>query len=285
MSPAVLDTVHVYLDEQLAAHLETLPGEGTAHSRPITETHDRLRGHYSRIGRGIFIAPNIGVHYPDAPAFAPDLIAVLDVPLHDRTRWRVDVEGRGVDFVLEVLADGDRRKDLVDNVRFYASLGIPEYLVFDVRGQSLTGWRLSTPEAAVYTRVMPQLGRVPSRVLGLDFGIFDRQLRIWRDGAEVPSTADLAHLLGQLVEQKDAALARLSEEAERAQREAERAQREAEQARGALRQSILAVLRLRGVQLSPEERAVIEACEDTGRLSVWVARAPEVERVAEMLDA
>ena len=47
----------------------------------------------------------------------------------------------------------------------------------------------------------------------------------------------------------------------------------------------LAVLRLRGVEPSPEERAVIEACEDTGRLSVWVARAPEVERVAEMLDA
>ncbi|MSP74358.1 MAG: Uma2 family endonuclease, partial [Myxococcales bacterium] len=70
------------------------------------------------------MATNLGIHYPGAPAFAPDLMVVLDVALHDRSRFVVEAEGRGVDFVLEVLADGDRRKDLVDNVRLYAELRI-----------------------------------------------------------------------------------------------------------------------------------------------------------------
>ena len=49
---------------------------------------------------------------------------MLDVPLHDRTRWRVDFDGRGLDFVLEVILDRDLHKDLCDTARFFAFLGI-----------------------------------------------------------------------------------------------------------------------------------------------------------------
>ena len=270
LSAPQLDAVHVYLDEQLAAYLETQPGEGTAHSGPIIDTRDRLKGHFGRIGRGVFIAPNIGVHYEGVPPFAPDLIAVLDVPLHDRTRWRVDVEGRGLDFVLEVLADGDKRKDLVANVRVYAELGIPEYMVFNVREQSLTGWRLESPGATVYTRIVPQLGRLPSRVLGLDFAILDRQPRIWRDGAEVPSTSDLVDLLGHLVAEKDEEVSRI--------------RAEAEQTRAALlRRSILRILQLRGLPPTPDARAVLETCVDARRLAAWDECVLEVGTVAELL--
>src|SRR5262245_36984624 len=41
--------------------------------------------------------------------------------------WVVAEEGKGLDFVLEVLHKGDRNKDLVENVERYAQLGIPEY--------------------------------------------------------------------------------------------------------------------------------------------------------------
>jgi hypothetical protein len=269
LTPAQLDALHVYLDERLAAHLETLPGEGTAHSSPIIDTRDRLKGHFERIGRGVFIAPNIGVHYEGVPPFAPDLIAVLDVPLHDRTRWRVDVEGRGVDFLLEILVDGDRRKDLVENVRIYASLGIPEYLVYNVREQSLTGWRLETPEASTYIRIVPQLGRLPSRVLGLDFAIVEHQLRIWRDGAEVPSTSDLVKLLGSLVTTKEA--------------EVELARAEVEQSRARVRRGILRTLRLRGLEPTPDEATAIETCDDPDRLARWDDRVLDVATVAELL--
>ena len=283
LTPAQLDALHVYLDEQLAAHLETQPGEGTAHSGPIIDTRDRLKGHFERIGRGVFIAPNFAVHYEGVPPFAPDLIAVLDVPLHDRTRWRVDIEGRGVDFVLEILADGNRRKDMVENVRIYASLGIPEYMVFHVREQSLTGWRMETPESTTYVRIVPQLGRLPSRVLGLEFAILERQLRIWRDGAEVPSTTDLVKLLGSLVSTREAEAEQARAEAEQARADAEQARADADQARARVRRGILRTLRLRGLEPTPDEAARIEACDDPDRLALWDDRVLEVATVAELL--
>lgn len=48
-------------------------------------------------------------------------------------------EGKGLDWVLEVVCHGDRRKDLVENVKRYAALGIPEYFIYDVACLSATG--------------------------------------------------------------------------------------------------------------------------------------------------
>jgi Uma2 family endonuclease len=175
LPPATLDAIHAYLDERLAAHLEAQPPEGTEHSGAVSELQDRLRGHFERLGRGVFIAPNLGVHYPDAPPFAPDLLAVVDVALHHRSSWRVDVEHRGIDFALEVVVDGDAAKDLERNVTFYASLGIPEYMVYQVRDKALHGWRLESSSAERYTRIMPQFGRLPSRILGLEFGVAESE--------------------------------------------------------------------------------------------------------------
>lgn len=174
---ATLDAIHDYLEERLTIELGALPPEGTEHSGAVGEVQDRLRGHYQRVGRGVFIAPNLGVHYPGAPAFAPDLLAVVDVALHHRSTWRVDVEHRGLDFVLEVVVDGKVHKDLEHNVVFYAGLGIPEYMVYLVHEQSLQGWRLEPPSAERYTRIVPQYGRLPSRVLGLEFGVAGGSLR------------------------------------------------------------------------------------------------------------
>jgi Uma2 family endonuclease len=287
LPPATLEAIHAWLDEQLAAHLETQPPEGTAHSGTISELQDRLKGHFQRVGRGVFIASNLGVHYPESPVFAPDLLAVVDVPLHDRARWRVDVEGRGLDFVLEVVVDGDRHKDTERNVARYAGLGIPEYMVCLVREQTLLGWRLESPGTGRYTRIVPQYGRLPSRVLGLEFGVAGGRLRCWRDGAELPLTAEIVALLGRLVDEKEAAnaelRARAAEEAERAEAEAARAaaeaaraRAEAARARAALRRSILRTLRLRGVDVPDHARAAIEACENTETLEHWDERAATV---------
>ena len=61
--------------------------------------------------------------------FAPDLIAVLDVDPHERERWMVSHEKRGLDFAMEVTLHGDKKKDLETNVIWYAKLGIPEYSI------------------------------------------------------------------------------------------------------------------------------------------------------------
>lgn len=282
MPASTLEALHAWLDEQLAGHLEAQPPEGTAHSGAVSEIQDRLKGYYERMGRGVFIAPNLGVHYSGEPVFAPDLLAVVDVALHDRARWRVDVEGRGLDFVLEVLVDGDRQKDLEWNVTFYARLGIPEYLVYLVREQSLVGWRLEADGDTRYTRIVPQFGRLPSRVLGLEFGVVDARLRCWRGGAELPRTAEVVALLGRIVDEKEALNTALRE---RAAAEAERAAAEAAQRRAALRRSILRTLRLRGLEPSDTERAVIESCVDAERPEHWDACVLEVASVEALLDA
>jgi Uma2 family endonuclease len=281
LAPAALDAIHVWLDEQLAAHLETQPPEGTAHSGAISEIQDRLKGHFQRVGRGVFIAPNLGVHYPDAPPFAPDLLAVVDVALHDRASWRVDVEGRGLDFVLEVVVDGDRKKDTERNVVLYAALGIPEYMVYLAREQSLQGWRLEAAESGQYTRIMSQSGRLPSRVLGLEFGVAGGRLRCWRDGAELPLTTDLVALLGRLVDEKAALNAELQA---RAEAEAGRAAAEAEHRRTAMRRSILRTLQLRGIDVPDPARAAIEACEDAETLERWDERVSDVADVAALFE-
>jgi Uma2 family endonuclease len=269
LPPETLDAIHAYLDEQLGAHLEAQPPEGTEHSGAISEIQDRLRGHFQRLGRGVFIAPNLGVHYPDAPAFAPDLLAVVDVALHHRSCWRVDVEHRGIDFALEVVVDGDANKDLRRNVGFYASLGIPEYMVYQVRDKALHGWRLESSSAERYTRIMPQFGRLPSRILGLEFGVAEGRLRCWRDGAELPSTLETLELLGRMVDERTAVTdvlldriagtsERATAEADRATAESERATAEAERRRAALRRSILRTLHLRGLDVTDAQRALVE---------------------------
>ncbi len=44
----------------------------------------------------------------------------------------------------------------MDNVERYARLGIPEYFVYDRKRQDLRGYRLPSPEARRYQRIVPQ---------------------------------------------------------------------------------------------------------------------------------
>jgi len=294
MSAEELDALHAWLDAELVAEYEANPGQSMAHTGAIFETLDRLGGHFKRTGKGVFLAAELSVHYPDEPVFAPDVIAVRDVPLHQRASWRVDVEGKGPDLVLEVLVDGDRRKDLELNVARLARLGVPEYLVFDVRRARVVGWRLSSPEARTYMPIMPQFGRIPSETLQLEFGVVDGRIRCWRDGAELPLAEQVIALLGKVLDEKDVQLGELVEaqlqeaaraeaEAARAQAEAARAQAEAARAQAALRRGILRTLTLRGLVPDAAQRERIETCDDTETLERWDARVLEIAAIDALL--
>lgn len=273
MPAAELDAVHAWLDAELMAVYEASPGQSMAHSRAIQDALDRLGGHFKRAGMGVFLASELAVHYPDEAVFAPDILAVLNVPLHDRALWRVDVEGKGPDFVLEVLVDGDRRKDLEFNVARLARLGVPEYLVFDVRAARVVGWRQVRAGAQTYVPIVPQFGRIPSETLQLEFGVIDGRIHCWRDGAELPLAAQVIALLGKVVDEKDA---RLAEALEQRAAEATRAQ-------DGLRRSILRTLTLRGLAVDAAQRERIERCEDTERLERWDAQVLEITSVEALL--
>ncbi len=217
------------------AHL--LVPEGDDHVDGAVGTRDTLRMLYQRSGRQMYVGAGVSVFYPEEERFAPDVIAVTDVEPHNRSRWVVSAEGKGVDLALEVLVSGDRRKDLERNVVRYAALGITEYFVFDRRRRHLHGYRLAAPGLRTYAPVAAQVGRLSSQMLGLDLAIVGGRLRFYRDTAMVLFSDEIIHTLEESVEEMDHAReqeALLREDAERraegAERRAEGAERQREEA-------------------------------------------------------
>lgn len=187
--------------EERARVVESLPGEvtwdemampeGDRHFQAKVHTLDVLRGYFGRQRRKVYLGAELPVYYPAERRFAPDLVAVLDVETHERDKWVVSHEGKGLDWVMEVHVGGDRKKDAVHNVERYARLGIPEYFIYDRSRQKLEAYRLATPEARKYTRLAPRQGRYVSEMLGLEFEVLGDELRLWAGNALLLESAEL----------------------------------------------------------------------------------------------
>ena len=243
--------------------------EGRRHKKAKTRTIDALGLHFSSIGRAVYLAEEMAVHYPGEPVFSPDVLAVVGVaePEDDeRMAWVVADEGNGLDLVLEVLHRGDRKKDLVENVERYAKLGIPEYFVYDRLHQQIHGYRLTGERALRYQRIVPQFGRYSSSVLGLDLAIHGGKLRFFYGAAELPGTSDLIGRLNDMV-------ADLEARAGEAQAQLDEATEQAAQALGALREGIVALLGARGVVCSEEAAVRLSSCSDAAQLQRWLLRS------------
>jgi len=212
--------------------------EGRLHRTAKHLAHEVLERWFSRRGRKVYLGLEEAVFYPDADPFIPDLFAVMDVadpgPESDRCRWVVAEEKRGIDFVLEVLVHADRRKDLVDNVTFYAALGIPEYFVYDRKRQKLYGFRLTTVPTPRYVSLEVEDGEIFSEVLGLGLAIEGRHLRFRNAGCNIPDSRDLAERATQMlkghVERIGAMEGELESERQRADTERQRADTEQQRA-------------------------------------------------------
>ena len=216
-------------DEERARVVDALPSEIESAYPPEGDVHRKakdgplgaLDAYFRRIGRRVYLSSNLPVYYPGEPIFAPDLIAVLDVEPHERDRWVTSHESRGLDFALEVLYRGDDRKDLERNVDWFARLGIPEYFIYDRKRGRLQGYALEEGEA-VYTRIVPQQGRWPSRVLGLALCLEGDRLRLYAGTAAVPELEELAlrgeRLLADAVRRVEDAEQRAEQESMRAER-------------------------------------------------------------------
>jgi Uma2 family endonuclease len=219
-----------FLEEARAALLAEarLSPEGRPHQAAKARARDALLRWFSTQGRHIYLGSEEMVIHPLGEAFCPDLFAVLDVPDPgpdaDRTAWVVAEEKRGVDLVLEVLYRGDRRKDLVDNVTFYAALGIREYFVYDIPRQAVYGWRLPEGGPRRYQSIPREVDTLASAVLGLELTAAGGRLRFRAGSAELPEVQELLEranrLLDRQVSRAEAEGARV-EEAERRAAEAE----------------------------------------------------------------
>lgn len=220
--------------------LDTSPPEGDPHAKAAAIARFTLDSFFRRIGRRLYVSSNLAVYYPGEKSFAPDVLAVRDVETHDRDKWVVADEGKGLDLALEVHVSGNRAKDEVENVVKYAQLGIEEYFFFDRRRRILRGYRLPAEgerrgaQRRAYQPIVPQEGRLPSRVLGLDLMLEGDRLRFFYGVAAVLEADELIARLGsalnEAIASKEEAERRTQAEAERAQLEAARAQAEAERA-------------------------------------------------------
>jgi Uma2 family endonuclease len=238
LSPAERVAVAAALPAEVTYDEMAMP-EGDRHSKAKARVLDALRGYFTRQRRRIYLAQELPTYYPAVPRFAPDLLAVLDVEDVDRDKWVVSAEGKGLDWVLEVHVGGDRKKDAELNVARYARLGIPEYFFYDRARNRLTAYRLASPDAGVYTPIVPNHGLYESRVLGLEVQVEQDRLRFYAGTALLLESDELIVRLQAMADdaqRRAAEEAQLREEEKQLREEEKRLREEAEQRRDAAEQ-------------------------------------------------
>jgi len=230
MAPSVEEWERLSPEERSAV-VAALPGEvtdaeiampeGDRHFHAKRRVLDALRGYFAKQRRTVYLAAELPTYYPAESRFAPDLLAVFDVADHERDKYVVSAEGKGLDWVLEVHVGGDRKKDAELNVARYAHLGIPEYFLYDRGRNRLAAYRLPTPAARIYVPIVPQHGRYESTALGLEIEVAEDRLRFFAGTALLLESEELIARLEGMLER---VTLRAEEEALRA--EGERRRRE-----------------------------------------------------------
>ena len=226
----VVRELPVHLPEHLMP-----PPPGDDHYEATMEGREALRGYFARAETPLYVSGELAVYYPDETPFYPDLFAVRDVATHKRDTWVVSEEGRGLDWILEVLVAGNRRKDLEQNVLRYARLGVTEYFIFEPRARRLRGYRLTAPGVAMYESLVSYDGTFVSKVLGLDLlALPNGHLRFRRGDDDLLVPQEIIDRLEAFSEEATAAAEeaaiRIEEEQERTEAERQRAEAERQRA-------------------------------------------------------
>jgi hypothetical protein len=217
MSQAERERFLIQVNDALSDPYVTM-SEGRPHKKAKSRAVDMLGLHFKTMGRVVYLAEEMGVVYPGAEVFTPDVLAVVDVeqPEDDeRLAWVVADEGRGPIWCSKCSTGATARRDLVDNVERYASLGISEYFIYDRAKQQIHGYRLASPNAPRYQRIVPQSGRYHSSVLGLDLVLQGGSLRFYQGMAELIGSSDLIDRLAGMVESLEAKAESAEAKAER----------------------------------------------------------------------
>ena len=178
ISYAPTDTPDLYPDtdgEPMAAsdlHLEILIWLLQVLKAHYADTHDT------------YVSGDILTYYTEGnprDVVAPDVLVSFGIGQKNRHIYKVWEEGKTPDFVMEFSSKTTYQKDLTEKMDLYATLDIPNYLLYDAEAlylpSPLMGFQLVK---GVYVPIQPSDdGHIHSDVLGLDFVIHKRRLRVY----------------------------------------------------------------------------------------------------------
>jgi len=191
-------------------------GETDEHREAMIRHIQILQEYYQ--GQRVYVSGDLLVYYEEGNPkkyVVPDAFVVKGVSPRRRRIYKIWIERKAPDAVIETTSRKTRRKDTVDKPQLYASLGVKEYFLFDPDHEyldpPLQGHRLS---GGAYVQIeIDPAGFLESRELGLRLRVEGENLCFYRvDTGE------------QLLPPAERAAA----EAERAAAESERADREAQ---------------------------------------------------------
>ena len=190
---------------------------------------------------------------------APDVLLAFGLATHSRSSYFLWREGKPPDWVLEVASPKTAARDLNEKRIAYAKMGVPEYWLFDPRGDvfparedqlqglALAGRRYRPLPAR---RVDDSL-TIYSGVLGLDVQVEGELMRFRgpKDGKNIPHRRETEAAAALEAARADAEAARANTEAVRADTEAARrnaAERRAAAAEAQVAELQAALRRLQG---------------------------------------
>ncbi|AGF50584.1 slr0976 [Synechocystis sp. PCC 6803] len=153
----------------------------------------------------------------------PDFFLVKNTTRHPRNSWVVwEEDGRYPDLIIELLFESTAKVDRTTKLDLYATrFHTPEYFYFSPETLEFAGFRLNFNQ---YSPVIPnEQGWLWSEALGFFLGIHQGQLRYFSvEGILVPTPEEAAQ---QEILRPDQAMAKVEQEAQRADQEKFRADR------------------------------------------------------------
>jgi Uma2 family endonuclease len=148
----------------------------------------------------VYVSGDMMMYYVEGNAdksVCPDVFVTRGIPkLPERDIYKVWVEGKGPDVVIEVTSKATARIDQRRKFALYRDvLKVREYFMFDPRektlaGVSLCGYRLVEDEYALIPKTS---GRLASEVLGLHLEVSGEELRLYdpKRGAHLPTPEEI----------------------------------------------------------------------------------------------
>lgn len=174
-------------------------GETDLHRQMMIDLIEALRLYYRDVS-DTYVSGNILLYYEEGNPQAhlsPDVLVTQGLENRPRETYKMWVEGKAPDLVVEVTSRSTRMRDVGVKKGLYAALGVREYILFDPREEYLLPrFQVFRCENAAFVPCLVPEQTGYTSELGLTFRVVEGVLRIFGpDGSVLPTPLELGGLL------------------------------------------------------------------------------------------